>query len=324
MVSKMISIIVPVYNGEKYIEKCILSIANQTYLNIQIIVVDDGSTDNTVKIVQKLMERDERIMYLYQTNKGVSAARNLALSKAEGEYIGFCDSDDWIESDMYEVLMNNILYHGADISIVQYFLESEEKGIIAPFGNDSVVEIYTAEDALKEMCKGCLLLGQLWNKLFKASAISETRFDESISICEDILFITELMPNVKKVVFENTCKYHYIQTENSAMNKSYTPKYLSRREAYLKIISICENNNYNKVLSFAKRALIFGNISIAEKMSAYNCLNKKYYNILKQDILDNRKKAAVHANWRNRIELTVFLASKTLFELYVSILKLGL
>lgn len=115
--SPLISIIVPVYNVEPYVSKCLESILRQTYQNIEIIIIDDGSTDGGSDICDAYAHKDKRIKVIHQSNEGVSGARNVGLRIAKGEFIGFVDSDDWIEADMYEYLLQNIQQQDADIAI---------------------------------------------------------------------------------------------------------------------------------------------------------------------------------------------------------------
>lgn len=125
----LISIIVPVYNVEKYLNKCIDSIINQTYKNIEIILVDDGSTDNSGKICDEYLLRDSRIKVIHKNNGGLSSARNEGINISSGEYIGFVDSDDWVEPNMYEEMYKKILYSNADIVDCGYWKEYENKSI---------------------------------------------------------------------------------------------------------------------------------------------------------------------------------------------------
>ena len=126
----LISVIVPIYNVEKYLDRCVDSIINQTYKNLEIILVDDGSPDNCLAICDSWAEKDRRIKVIHKENGGVSSARNSALDIASGDYIGFVDSDDWIEPDMYEILIKNAKKYDADISrcagLLDYCDRSEE------------------------------------------------------------------------------------------------------------------------------------------------------------------------------------------------------
>ena len=117
---ELISIIVPVYNVEQYLDDCLISIINQTYKNIEIILIDDGSTDKSGKICDEYAKKDSRIIVIHKENGGVSSARNAGLRIAKGAYIGFVDPDDWIAEDMYEVLYSNAKKYDADVSVCKY------------------------------------------------------------------------------------------------------------------------------------------------------------------------------------------------------------
>ena len=121
MEKELISVIIPCYNVEKYIDRCMESVLNQTYRNLEIILVDDGSTDGTGEIIKKYAEHDHRIKILHQKNKGAGAARNAGMEIASGSYIGFVDSDDWIAEDMYEYLIGIIKEEDADIAACDFY-----------------------------------------------------------------------------------------------------------------------------------------------------------------------------------------------------------
>lgn len=128
--SKMISIIVPIYNVEKYLDKCLGSIVNQTYKNIEIILVNNGSTDNSLNIAEKWKYRDNRIKVFSIDNKGVSYARNYGIKVSNGNYIAFIDSDDWIDRDMYETLIEGIIRYNADIAQCSYYVNSKDEQVL--------------------------------------------------------------------------------------------------------------------------------------------------------------------------------------------------
>lgn len=130
----MISVIIPIYNVEEYLEKCVNSVLNQTYSDLEIILVDDGSTDNSGKICDELKNKDNRIIVIHQENQGLSAARNAGIAKALGEYIAFVDSDDYIMEDMYETLYKNLEKTDADISICKYQYVKKQQKIDFRFG----------------------------------------------------------------------------------------------------------------------------------------------------------------------------------------------
>lgn len=310
----MISIIVPVYNAGQCIERCINSLLRQTYENIEVIVVDDGSTDNSGEIVRRIAEADPRVHYYYQDNRGVSAARNLGLECAKGEYIGFCDSDDWAEEDMFAVLLDNLEESGADISILQFYKELGDGSVLATRGNDGTKLTFSAEETFGEMCRGRYFQGQLWNKLFRREVIV-ARFDERIAICEDILFLAEALSRAGKVVFKNSCKYHYCVGRDSAMNKPYSPAFMTSRDAYLRIMEICRGNHYDRAYPYVCRAFIDIDLKIADKMCESGQLDAASYSLLRGDVRRYRKAAAGVTGAKRKVKELVFLAGRGVYGL---------
>ncbi|MCL2354597.1 MAG: glycosyltransferase, partial [Oscillospiraceae bacterium] len=160
-----ISIIVPAYKVEPFIRKCIRSVLNQTHKNIEVILVDDESPDNSGKICDAFAAEDSRIKVIHQKNRGLCGARNAGLDVATGDYIGFVDSDDWVDPDMFEYLLKNLKSYEADISACRYYrVWSNNK--IAP-RTDGKTYIYNKEEAIAEIVNNYTLRTWFWNKLFK-------------------------------------------------------------------------------------------------------------------------------------------------------------
>ena len=163
---ELISIIIPLHNVEKYLNKCIQSVVNQTYENLDIILIDDGSTDRCPQICDEWAEKDLRIRTIHKTYGGVADARNVGLSAANGEYIGFVDSDDYVENTMFEHLYKVLKETNADISICD-FQKITENGEIIPIESDIKREVITGTDALEKITKsGDWYYIILWNKLY--------------------------------------------------------------------------------------------------------------------------------------------------------------
>ena len=201
---ELISIIVPIYNTEKYIRRCVNSIMCQTYRNLQIILVDDGSMDHSGMICDELAMQDKRIIVIHKMNGGLSDARNAGLEKAEGDYIGFVDSDDYVEEDMYETLYNEIGKKHADIvscGYIERFPEYERT-----LGCQDVVlnkeEAYTFLFKRKLGCSCC-------EKLFKKKLFANLKFKKGIQ-GEDLELLYRLIDRVNRVVCINKAKYHYV------------------------------------------------------------------------------------------------------------------
>lgn len=219
----LISVIVPVYKVEQYLQKCVDSILNQTYKNLEIILVDDGSPDTCPQMCDAFAKKDQRIKVIHTTNGGVSRARNMALDIATGDYIGFVDSDDWIEPQMYEILYQSILDTNAQIAIISCMKDRDASDSGAPSSDClydiSKVEVTEPQEALKRMCLGTKYEGHMWVKLINRDLFEATRFPETITICEDMLVSTQLFTRSKKIAYYPYWGYHYLQREDSALHQ---------------------------------------------------------------------------------------------------------
>ncbi len=209
----LISIIVPVYNSEKYLDDCISSIVKQTYKNIEIIIVNDASTDSSLDIIESWAKKDDRIIvYDKKTNSGVSDSRNIGIEISKGEYIGFVDSDDFIDNDMYEFLLDLITKYDADIARCTFrFIYLDNDGEILDAEVDDVEKVYYGDDLrsepLRKGTKPCITC----NKLFKRNIIENVRYNTSIDQSEDLLFTYYATKNAKKMVSHDIAKYNYVK-----------------------------------------------------------------------------------------------------------------
>lgn len=211
---QLISVIIPAYNIEQYIERCLESVCGQTYSRLEIIVIDDGSTDGTGNIIDELAKKDSRIITIHKENGGVSAARNTGLDIAKGDYIGFVDGDDIIESDMYELLLRNALKYQADISHCGYQMVFPNR--VDHYYNTGEVRIQNQYEGVYDLIKADKVEPGLWNKLYKRELVSAHRLDNKIKINEDLLYNYILFKEAKISVFEDVSKYHYMIRSNSA------------------------------------------------------------------------------------------------------------
>ena len=166
--NKLISVVVSIYNMEKYLDKCINSIINQTHKELEIILIDDGSTDNSRTIAEKYSKIDKRIKYYYKKNGGLSDARNYGIKKATGEYIGFVDSDDYLEKEMYEELYKNIIKYNADISVVGFNIVYEDNNLNKVSYEEpyNKLEVLNSKEAFDILFKDSLFGNFAWNKLY--------------------------------------------------------------------------------------------------------------------------------------------------------------
>lgn len=247
-----ISIIVPAYNVALYIERCLDSILSQTYKNLEIIVVNDGSTDNTKDILDDYSQKNERIKVIHKDNGGVTSARLKGLELSTGDYIGFVDGDDTIDEDMYELLISNALKYDADISHCGYKMIFDD-GRIHYFHNTKSVISQDKRKGIKDLLDGIVVEPGLWNKLYKKELFNDLEIDTSIKINEDLLMNYYLFKNSNISVFDDQCKYNYlvryasVSRQKLNLNKIYDP---------IKVKEIILNDCDEDILNDAKRAYI--------------------------------------------------------------------
>jgi len=210
-----ISVIIPVYNVERYVIGCITSVIDQTYKNLEIIIVDDGSTDDSGKICDELRKKDTRIAVIHQPNGGLSDARNTGLDIATGEYIAFVDGDDTIEPEMVDVLYSNLQKETADICACRYYNKWDD-GRTQNIGNDHSIRVYDGMDGLREFLYGKTLDPFACGKLYKASLIGTHRFIKG-RMGEDIPFNLKLFQTFPKVVLVGKSLYGYLQQRSGAI-----------------------------------------------------------------------------------------------------------
>lgn len=218
----MISVIVPAFNVESAIANTLNSILGQTYSEIEIIVIDDGSTDKTGRIIDTYASRYEQIIAVHTQNQGVTAARLIGIKRAAGEWIGFIDADDEIESDMYELLLKNAELYNADISHCGYQMVFPD-GRISYFHNTGCLVQQDKIAGLKDLLDGSLIEPSLCNKLFRKTlfcGLLHNQIDKSIKINEDLLMNYILFSEANTAIFQDVCKYHYLVRNTSASRKS--------------------------------------------------------------------------------------------------------
>ncbi|WP_052769948.1 glycosyltransferase [Paenibacillus sp. IHB B 3415] len=234
----VISIIIPIYNVEHFIVKCIESIIHQTYKNLEIILVNDGSPDNCGRICDDYAFQDNRIKVIHKKNGGLSSARNAGLDVATGNYIGFVDSDDWVEFDMFEKLLNVAEQENADIVQCGYRSVSENGGVLRKYtglnesynNNEDVLEAYFAQTKINVV---------VWNKLYKRHLFDSIRMVEG-RLFEDTMVSFELVLHTKKLVSIEGEYYNYLQRSSSIMGSTYTSQKLDMIYAGNYVLSKCK------------------------------------------------------------------------------------
>ena len=289
-----VSVIVAAYNIQDYIVKCLESIANQTYNNLEVIVVDDGSSDNTGKLADEFAEKDNRFIVIHKENGGVSSARNKGIDVASGDFIGFVDGDDTIENDMYEMLVNNAIKYDADISHCGYKLIENGKEILM-YGTGKII-IQNRKKGILDLMDGTLIEPGIWNKIFRKEIVGGARLDENLKINEDLYFNILLFDKSTKCVFEDKAKYNYIKRENSATTSSLnnTRRLTDPLKVYDMIVYLYKNDT--DILSYANKMKLERNINIynlmtLEKNRKFNDIQKQiidYIKLNKRDLKKNR------------------------------------
>lgn len=270
----LLSIILPVYNGEQYIEKCIKQITEQNYKNFELIIVNDGSNDNTLKLINKYIKQDKRIVLIDKKNTGVSNSRNIGIMKAKGNYIAFVDVDDIIDPTIYEKMIKKLELSNADVCVCNYKEYFLNKNKYVPSKYALKNEIISKETAIRNY-----LLDKIgpaiWDKTYKSNIVKNTRFEESLNIGEDILYCLNILFKTNKVATIEDELYYYVQQDKSVMHK-INEKYLQfkkvtglinkKDQEYLK-------TNFKKEFDFFKLEMITRGIhSISTN---YNKENKK-------------------------------------------------
>lgn len=307
----LISVIVPVYNVEKYLEKCVSSIIKQSYKNLEIILVDDGSTDNSGKICDEFALKDNRIKVIHKENGGLSSARNKALEIAKGEYIGFVDSDDYISEDMYETLYKVIKENEADISIVSFYEEYNGKIIgVRDTGN---LEVLTKLEAINELLIDTKIQSYAWNKLFKRELFSELEFPTGKNF-EDIATTLLLFEKASKVVLLETPKYHYLRRDDSIVGVRNTKTYSDYLEViYDKYFYLKGKyketeiyNQYNYVINMIWVYTIIATFGLEEINEQYN----KNYKVLEDIIKESEKEIVEKLDYYNKAVLYMILLNR--------------
>lgn len=218
----LISVIVPVYKVEAYLDKCVSSVAEQTYNNLEIILVDDGSPDNSPAICDAWAEKDNRIRVIHQKNAGGGAARNAALDIAQGELIAFVDSDDYIAPDMYTHLFS-LLEQGADIAECGHINVTDDAAVFQECGFKA--QKYTAEEAMRLHIQDTAFRQLIWNKLYRREVIGDIRFPEGKKI-DDEFFTYQVIGNADTLIRSDRICYAYRQQANSVMHSMNLKKRL--------------------------------------------------------------------------------------------------
>ncbi|OKZ09784.1 glycosyltransferase [Bacteroides stercorirosoris] len=286
-----VSIIVPVYQAESYLQKSVETITQQTLQNIEILLVNDGSTDNSPALCDELSRRDKRIRVIHQKNSGQSSARNTGIEAAQGEYIGFMDNDDFLYPKMCETLYKNAKNNDADISACSY-ITKDESGKTSHDKHNGKIYKYDNRQGVKELLTREILDIYVWTKIYRKEFLNKEniRFEEGRSE-EDWLFNRLAYFAAKKSVMEDTPVYLYIERQNSTCRTFYKKnlkKYLDDVCYRMQLIENEVANKYPDLQFWAKRQTIktcFRVLFVISKHSRREC--EPYYSWIKKYLYTN-------------------------------------
>ncbi len=297
----LLSVIVTAYNIEAYIERGLRSVCGQTYSNLEIIVVDDGSTDDTGRICDALAKEDGRVQVIHKENEGPAQARNVGIARAGGLYIGFVDGDDWIDTDMYEKLLGALTDQQADIAICRYRQVSRSQTLDESTDRAFLFEGQEALACYVEEREECAIQNAAWNKLYRREILDQVSFPAG-KWYEDIMFATTALARAGRCIYLDTALYNYIiDREGSIMNRRINPRTFTDQ-----IPAYYEKTKFLKSLGredlalthdyfFYKRLLLFYGELAKDAGGAEDGTDNRKYLTQIEDILERDRRRAQEA-----------------------------
>ncbi|MDD7793388.1 glycosyltransferase family 2 protein [Clostridium sp. 'White wine YQ'] len=304
---KKLSIIIPVYNAENFLMDCLNSLINQSYKDLEIILVDDGSSDNSKEIIKTYMEKDSRIVGYFRENSGVSSARNFGIKKSKGDYIAFVDADDWLDLNAYEETINQFNKTNCDVVLFSYIKEfnstiripeilpfkTEELLDKSRIHNDLVLNLISYADETKES-----IMGAIWRCVFKSDLLkhNEILFDTEMHYAEDLIFCLNSFSKSNSISIINKPFYHY-RFNTSSVTAQYKSDHFERQLfIYDKIKGIFKNNNdialNDRMNIMMLRYIINGITHICNTSMSFK---EKYESV--KTILNNKKSEDLRKNY---------------------------
>lgn len=288
-----VSVIIPVYNTKKYLRKCVDSVLAQTYDNLEIILVNDGSTDDSGALCDEIAKGFNNIMVIHKENGGLSDARNAGIAVATGDYTCFLDSDDWMDEDCIEEALNEMNNSDADVVVWGYHTDFYDENERVKSSRDVIPAQFRSTDGIDEnmdVDKLIGLCGYAWNKLYKTEKIKDLEFAKGISLVEDILFNAEVMTENVKASFINKAFTHYIQRQRETLGTKYYPDYLDLKtvaiEADKKILT-CWNTPKEIIDRFVNGMYLSVSWSMLTNLLKSSASNKEKNKKIKELINNN-------------------------------------
>ena len=310
--NELISIIVPIYNASSMLEKCVSTIINQTYKNIEILLIDDGSTDDSLVIAKELESKDNRIKVFSQLNLGVSAARNLGIEKSKGEYVGFVDSDDWIDKDMYLEMYKSIKKNNSDLTLCNFIRVYGEKEV----KKDEFYNINSNDKNLKEVVLRKIIsrgeeniFGSCCKMLISKKILLDNnlKFEIEMKMSEDMMFLIKCIDASSKININDKFLYYYRTNPNSATSNFIAGLW----EDNIKLIDWCKDNiKYSKykfdldylLKSCITNAVILATANSCKPGTTMNFIDRvRYSNNLSNNTVT---KVALKSTWKDKTLFT--------------------
>lgn len=280
---KKISVIIPVYNSRKELAKCLKSICSQTYRNLEIICIDDGSTDGSAQIIDEFAKKENRIKVIHKSNGGESNARNTGLKMATGEYIAFCDCDDWIDENMYEILGRELADEHIDMAGSGWYRECNSESLEIKNKLPVSNQAFTRGELLKYLYMRDSYRGfaYMWNKLYKRHLLENRYgklilFREDLSLGGDVLYLAEIALNVRKAKYVDRAFYHYYQRQESGCHTKDVKKLRDWLKAYEIVLQRFEEEQIDaEITAYVKRFLAYHSSNAAEIAISQNLESAK-------------------------------------------------
>lgn len=283
---KLVTVVVPIYNVEETLRECIQSIRNQTYRHLEVILVNDGSTDRSLEICKDMKNSDSRISIIDKKNGGLSSARNAGIDQATGEYICFIDSDDWIEKDFIQLLVQGIEEKQADISVVGIVKVTDFNKINFKTETFENWFEYSRKQAMKVLFTSNLISYSAWNKLYKRRLFTEIRYPIGM-LMEDKATTYRLIDLADKIVVNTSTKYHYYLRQNSILRRSFNHKNFDSFEIHDQMVRFIDQK-YPELSIYVRSRYVYEAIRMLMRMIESNYDNKTDFERCIKVISDNQ------------------------------------
>jgi len=307
----LISVIVPIYNSGEHLYRCLDSLVNQTYSKLEIILINDGSTDGSGEVCELYKKKDERIICIHKENEGVSSARNIGLKLATGDYFHFLDSDDYLELDTYEYLLSLIQKHKCDAVTFEYYITYKEKEIIHSLSKTHY-GMLNCEDTLIALMRGKMLC---CDKFYSRNLVDGLQFRNDIHRGEDTLFAALALERAEKIWFDNKPLYHYVQSEDSACRGRFRESQLTVLKLYDAYKPLFERHKVMQeyFLLFMQEVLIslYYDIWVDVNSHKYKKGMKEIYNVTSMHY--QRINQAKMLSKKQKVKFAIFNISPKLF-----------